>query len=94
MYKLVFICLIVCAGASATATEHNQVAQLDVTCNAHGAIIKPREGPYAGSTFYLGKDGDAAQPGVGEGRWWTAASGYIVQINGNAIRFNGDVPCF
>lgn len=84
---------IVCFGTPAIAAEHNQANRLDMTCNEHGAIVKVLDGVAAGRTLYLGKSGDAYEPGVGEGKWWTAASGFIVEIAGNSTRFNSDPPC-
>lgn len=79
----------------AQAAEHNTaIVDMGVTCNEHGAVLEIKGGPLRGRTVYLGKDGDAASPGVGEGRWWTAASGYVIQLSDESWRFNGDPPCY
>ena len=79
----------------ARATEHNTtLIDMDIVCNQHGAVLKINEGPLAGRTIYLGKNSDAASPGLAGGRWWTAASGYIIQLGDRSWRFNGDPPCF
>lgn len=76
------------------ATEHNQLPDLTITCNEHGAKVVPNEGILKGQTIYLGKDGDALIEGIGSGKWFTAASGFIVEISRrNSVRFNGDPPC-
>jgi len=77
------------AGTSAIATEHNVASGIDVSCNQHGAIVTTS----TGSTYYLGNSCDASQPGVGEGKWWFAASAFIVEINGRSVRFANELTC-
>ncbi|MEL7013794.1 MAG: hypothetical protein AAFO72_11000 [Pseudomonadota bacterium] len=74
---------------AAQATEHNVPADIAISCNPHGAIVTTADG----STYYLGKSCDASQPGVGEGRWWFAASAFIIEINGQAVRFANELSC-
>jgi len=82
--------LVLLVSGPSLATEHNQPSGLDITCNSHGKVVRVPDG----RVYYLGKDGDAAQEGVsGGGRWWTAASGFIVEINGQSVRFNEDPDC-
>lgn len=77
------------------AIEHvSPPVAMTATCNAHGAALEIHEGPLAGATVYMGKNRDTASPGRGEGRWWTAASGYIIQLGDRSWRFEGDPPCF
>ena len=75
--------------APALATEHNQPANLSFACNANGAVITTPEN----RTYYLGKSCDAASPGLGEGTWWYAASGFIIDVGGQSVRFNSEIPC-
>ncbi len=76
-------------GSVAVATEHNVFTDLSIDCNRHGAVIKVAGGP----TYYLGKECDALLPNVGEGRWWFAASAFVVEINGHTVRFANDLDC-
>ena len=73
----------------ALAEGHNLPADLSFTCNEHGAVVTVANGP----TYYLGNACGAYQPGVGEGRWWYAASGFVVDIGGNWTKFNNDLDC-
>lgn len=77
----------------AAATDHNRPVDLSVSCNKHGAIVTVNSGIVAGNTYYLGKNCDAALKDGGTGRWWWAASAFIVEINGEGIRFSNDLGC-
>ncbi|MBV7379524.1 hypothetical protein [Maritimibacter dapengensis] len=73
---------------------HNTPADLDISCNANGAVLVLGQNTIEpGATYYLGKDCDAYSPGKGSGRWWLAASAVVVEINGVAIRFANDIDC-
>ena len=78
---------------SVGATEHNTPADLTINCNANGAVVRVNEGPFKGNTYYLGKSCDAARKGGGTGRWWYAAAAFIVDINGQGVRFANDMDC-
>lgn len=82
-------CLAAMTGSAVLATEHNTPVDLDFVCNQHGAVVRTP----SGSTYYIGNSCDASQPGVGDGRWWTAAAAFIIEINGQSIRFANDIPC-
>ena len=80
--------------APAMAHEHNTPADVQVACNAHGAVVTLGEGTIApGRRYYLGKSCDAAQAGGGTGRWWYAAAAYVIEIDGRALRFAGELNC-
>lgn len=89
MKRLITICLASLLGMAANATEHNTPADISISCNQNGAIVEVSNG----STYYLGNSCDASQPGVGEGRWWYAASAFIVEINGQSVRFSNELTC-
>lgn len=62
----------------------------NVQCNQHGAVVTLDNG----DTYYLGKNCDAAKKGGGEGRWWLAASGIGVGIEGEgAVLIGFDIDC-
>ena len=81
--------LLLVLAAPALAEGHNLPADISVACNPNGAVVTDA----AGQVYYLGKSCDAFAPGLGEGRWWWAASAFIVQVGGQAIRFGGEVDC-
>lgn len=83
------VCAISMFAASASATEHNNPSDITISCNQHGAVVKTANG----ATYYLGNNCDASQPGVGDGRWWFAASAFIIEINGTSVRFARDLTC-
>ena len=64
-------------------------AQSGVQCNAHGAVVTLDDG----TVYYLGKTCDAAQQGGGTGRWWLAASAFVVEIDGQPQRLPFEVNC-
>lgn len=65
-------------------------ALANVQCNEHGAVVTLD----SGDTYYLGKNCDAAKKGGGEGRWWLAASGIGVEIDGAAaVLIKFDIDC-
>ena len=77
---------------SANGAEHNdhsKFANVIIKCNKHGAVITLSDK----SKYYMGKNCDAYQPGVGSGHWWLAASAYIVRINEKHIRLPFDIEC-
>lgn len=80
-------CVII--GVSAQATGHARSVVTGITCNAHGAVVT-REGE---PKLYLGKQCDAAQQGGGAGKWWFAASGFAVEIDGQATLYRLDLDC-
>ena len=73
----------------ALADGHNAPADIRVACNTNGAVVTDAKG----QVYYLGKSCDAFAPGLGEGRWWWAASAFVVEVGGRAIRFAGEVDC-
>lgn len=73
----------------AAASEHRKPAEIDIACNEHGAIVTVGDD----TTYYLGKQCDAARKDGGGGRWWFVASGFAIEINGRAIRFSNDLGC-
>lgn len=80
--KAIFTLLAVCAASLAQA-------QSGVQCNQHGAVVTLSNG----TIYYLGKTCDAAQKGGGTGRWYLAASAFVVEINGQAVRLPFEVDC-
>ena len=51
----------------------------DVERREDGAVVVlGRNTIEPGAKYYLGKDCDAYRPGVGKGRWWYAASAFII----------------
>ena len=64
-------------------------AQGTVHCNEHGAIVTIEDG----AIYFLGKNCDAAQKGGGVGKWWLAASAYVVQIGEQPKRLPFEVDC-
>lgn len=74
--------LTVCAASLAQA-------QSGVQCNQHGAVVTLDNG----TVYYLGKTCDAAQKGGGTGRWYLAASAFVVEINGQGFRLPFEVDC-
>ena len=61
-----------------------------VACNPNGAVLTLADG----AKIYLGKSCDAVRPGVGEGRWWYAASALIVAIEGReGLRLTVEPEC-
>lgn len=83
------VCLFLLAAAPAAATEHTQPAKLAFACNANGAVVETAQG----QTIYLGKSCDASIPGLGQGSWWYAASGFMVSVGGQSTKFNNEIPC-
>lgn len=78
----------------AFAIEHNQPAELAIDCNENGAVITLGDNTIEpGAKYYVGKDCDAFRPGLGAGAWWFAASGFIIEINGEGIRFSNELDC-
>lgn len=71
------------------AAEPTSFSDLSVDCNENGAIVTVAGGP----TYYLGKECDALLLNVGEGRWWHTASAFVVEINGQAVNFDGELDC-
>jgi hypothetical protein len=63
--------------------------QNSVTCNAHGAVVTLADG----TTYYLGNDCDAVRKGGGTGRWFLAASAFVVEVNGTLVRLPIEVDC-
>ena len=74
---------------SGFSTEHNHQANIAIDCNEHGAVLNLENG----GKIYLGKKCDAYQPEVGSGRWWFAASAFLVEINGQATRYANELDC-
>lgn len=64
-------------------------AHVGVMCNSHGAVVTLDDG----TVFYLGKDCDAARKGGGSGRWYLAASAFVVEIGGRPMRLPFEVDC-
>lgn len=64
-------------------------AQGSVQCNEHGAIVSLSDG----TVYYLGNNCDAAQKDGGTGKWWLAASAFVVDVNGQPIRLPFEVDC-
>ncbi len=77
---LVLIALFVTSAAQAAA---------GFQCNQHGAIVTLADG----TVYYLGNKCDAAQKGGGTGKWWLAASAFVVEIDGYALRLPVEVDC-
>ncbi|MCA8881344.1 MAG: hypothetical protein KDA73_15640 [Rhodobacteraceae bacterium] len=75
--------------ATPVAAFGDTVADISISCNPHGAVVTMPDGP----TYYLGKQCDAARKGGGDGKWWFAASVFIVEIGGEAVRFPFDLDC-
>lgn len=69
------------------ATAAHSGARVD--CNAHGAVVTLANG----TVYYMGKDCDAARKGGGTGKWWLAASAFVVQTDGQAIRLPVELDC-
>ncbi|MEL6570349.1 MAG: hypothetical protein AAFQ64_01740 [Pseudomonadota bacterium] len=60
------------------------------TCNDNGAAYQQSDG----KTLYLGKSCDAARSDGKAGRWWYAASAFIVDFPGEtSTRFPFEIPC-
>ncbi len=64
-------------------------AQGSTLCNEHGAVVTLADG----TVYYLGNNCDAARKGGGTGKWWLAASAFVVEINGQALRLPFEVDC-
>ncbi|MEJ6403671.1 hypothetical protein [Yoonia sp. 2307UL14-13] len=65
-------------------------ADVRIQCNSNGAVVTAPDG----NIYYLGNGCDAARAGGGEGKWWFAASAFIVQIEGeDGIRFSREMIC-
>ncbi|MEM0943550.1 MAG: hypothetical protein AAGI70_06335 [Pseudomonadota bacterium] len=77
------------AGTSAAAQNDRRPQLTQIVCNEHGAEVT-LEGF---QRFYIGKNCDVIWPGRGQGRWWSAASDLIVEIDGEMQRISSDVPC-
>ena len=77
------------AATSASADLHNTPADIKITCNQHGAIVDAQDG----STYYLGKQCDAARKGGGTGKWWFAAAAFLIEIDGQTMRFANELSC-
>jgi hypothetical protein len=71
---------------SFASTAH---AQARYDCNAHGAVVTMTDG----TVYYMGKDCDAAQKGGGTGKWYLAASAFIIEINGKGFRLPIEIDC-
>ena len=81
------------APTAVLASEHNRPNNLTITCNANGAVVDVNDGPFRGTTYYLGKSCDAARDSAGVGSWWYAADAFIVEIDGQSVRFSNELPC-
>ena len=89
MKHLAFLFGVVSA-APALADYHNTLLDLEITCNAHGAVVTLSEG----TIFYLGKSCDAAREGGGTGRWWFAASAFLIELDdGTYLRVPNEMIC-
>lgn len=65
-------------------------ADLTITCNPpYGAVVTAPNG----TVYYLGTSCDAARKGGGTGHWWYAAGAFIVEINGQSVRYPRDIEC-
>ncbi|MGB7243677.1 MAG: hypothetical protein WBC93_16540 [Sulfitobacter sp.] len=64
-------------------------ADFSIKCNKHGAVMTTTDG----ATYYLGKTCEAAKKAGGTGRWWYAASAFIVEIDGESIRYPFEIDC-
>ena len=72
-----------------TAAHAHSGAHGSVQCNDHGAVVSLEDG----TVYYLGKNCDAAQKGGGTGKWWLAASAFVVDIGGHPVRLPFEVDC-
>ena len=80
--RFLIIALVICSVTTANAQDM-------VQCNGHGAIVTLTDG----SVYYLGKNCDAALKGGGSGKWWLAASAFVVNIGGQPKRLPLEVDC-
>ncbi|MEP6065507.1 MAG: hypothetical protein ABJ246_06710 [Paracoccaceae bacterium] len=85
--KMVTFCLVLLVAPSASVAEV-------VACNAHGAVVTRDDG----TTFYLGKNCDAAIKGGGQGHWFNSASFLAVIIgedwqNSQGYQVFTEIPC-
>ncbi len=87
--KKVLSIAVVLAATTASADTHNTPANIEIACNQHGAIVKKSDG----TTYYLGKQCDAARKDGGVGKWWYAGSAFIIEINGQSERFANELVC-
>jgi len=60
-----------------------------VAQDGHGGVAHLSDN----SKIFLGKECDAYRPGLGTGRWYFAAAAFLVEINGDTVRFANDIPC-
>lgn len=78
------------AGSAAAAAQHGTPADITIECNRHGAVITTRDG----AVYYLGRNCDAARKGGATGRWYLAASAFIIDLGGaGSLRFANDLSC-
>ena len=73
--------------ASAPETRaYTETGSISVACNKNGAVLSLADR----SKVYLGNQCDASKPGVGDGGWWLADGGFLVEINGQRTRYPDD----
>lgn len=84
MMRQLAMVLMICA-----ATAANAQTQGSFQCNEHGAVVALADG----TVYYLGRNCDAAQQDGGTGRWFLAASAFVVEINGQSKRLPFEVDC-
>lgn len=77
------------ARTAASAPEtgaYDEPGNISVACNKNGAVLSLADR----SKVYLGNQCDASRPGVGDGGWWLADGGFLVEINGQRTRYPDD----
>lgn len=86
--------VLVFLGFAAVASDLHVAPDIRIDCNENGAVVtlgpKTQE---PGAVYYLGNACDTFREGVGTGRWWYGASGFVIEVAGELIRFNGELPC-
>ncbi len=65
---------------------YDEPGNISVACNKNGAVLSLADR----SKVYLGNQCDASRPGVGDGGWWLADGGFLVEINGQRTRYPDD----